>query len=133
MNNSTCIPEIELAELLHGNLDAERLEQIVLHVDECSSCQETVQALSEQSDTFADAWQGAAAEDSCESELEYRQAAQELLVATPPVSGQPPHSAAPRVKQLGQRLFKEARVEVFDDTLRAQYERKHGPLPRTRF
>ena len=39
----------------------------------------------------------------------------------------------PEVARLAERLFKEARVEIFDDALRAQYEDKHGSLPRTRF
>ena len=72
MNNSLCIPERELADLLQGKLADDRLEQVVQHVDDCSSCQDTVQMLAEQSDTFANAWQGGVAEDSGESEPEYR-------------------------------------------------------------
>ena len=99
MSRITCVPEDELAEFLHGNLEAARLEQIVRHVDECSSCQETVEALSEQSDTFADAWREVGPADPSESDPEFRQATQQLLET--PHSNQAPHATLPQVKQLG--------------------------------
>ena len=102
MNNSLCIPERELADLLQGKLADDRLEQVVQHVDDCSSCQDTVQMLAEQSDTFANAWQGGVAEDSGESEPEYRQAVQDLLEGDSPAAAPPPiRSADPPVEQLG--------------------------------
>ena len=50
-----CITQPELSDFVLGKIDRERLEQVARHVDECASCQETVIALSQQSDTFVHA------------------------------------------------------------------------------
>ena len=59
---TTCLPEPDLVQFVHGDLDAHRLQQIAEHVDHCDSCQDTVVALAERSDTFVDAIRKAAAD-----------------------------------------------------------------------
>lgn len=52
---NACIPELDLSQFVQGNLDAARLRQIAVHVDDCAACQDTVFAIAEQSDTFVGA------------------------------------------------------------------------------
>ena len=54
-NVDGCIAQPELNDFVLGKIDAERLELVAQHVDECPSCQETVIAMSQKSDTFVQA------------------------------------------------------------------------------
>ena len=106
MNNSSCVSEHVLAELLQGKLADDRLEQVVQHVDDCSECQDTVQMLAQQSDTFANAWQGGVAEDSGTSDPEYRQAAARLPRGISASASPPPiRTADLPIEQLGPYLL----------------------------
>ncbi len=54
-NLDGCIARPELNDFVLGKIDAQRLELVAQHVDECSACQETVIAMSQKSDTFVQA------------------------------------------------------------------------------
>lgn len=49
---NTCFPQPDLELFVRGDLAAEKFTEIAQHVDQCSPCQDTVVAISEQSDTF---------------------------------------------------------------------------------
>lgn len=61
MSTKQCVPKPELQRFLRGDLDEQSFAVVAAHVDTCDPCQNTVVAMSDQSDTFIAAMKSAGA------------------------------------------------------------------------